>query len=85
MAPAIGQLTFDATDKQIKMASGDKTVDPSDDTYVLTLQKEQQRWRCKANVENMITIRVRLYSRRRFISKYNNNNSIRNSKPSSTN
>ncbi|NJI57763.1 cell wall-binding repeat-containing protein, partial [Clostridioides difficile] len=37
VAPAIGQLTFDATDKQIKMASGDKTVDPSDDTYVLTL------------------------------------------------
>ncbi|MDY7939058.1 cell wall-binding repeat-containing protein, partial [Clostridioides difficile] len=36
-APAVGQLTFDATDKQIKMASGDKTVDPSDDTYVLTL------------------------------------------------
>ncbi|KAK2286534.1 hypothetical protein XC41_10120, partial [Clostridioides difficile] len=25
-APAVGQLTFDATDKQIKMASGDKTV-----------------------------------------------------------
>ncbi|OJT81171.1 hypothetical protein BM532_18370 [Clostridioides difficile] len=86
MAPAIGQLTFDATDKQIKMASGDKTVDPSDDTYVLTLTKGTAKdGDVKANVEVQDYHRVRLYSRRRFISKYNNNNSIRNSKPSSTN
>ncbi|OJT89967.1 hypothetical protein BM534_04275 [Clostridioides difficile] len=28
---------MNATDKQIKMASGDKTVDPSDNTYILKL------------------------------------------------
>ncbi|MGX4472735.1 hypothetical protein ACWJV4_19275, partial [Clostridioides difficile] len=51
-APAVGQLTFDATDKQIKMASGDKTVDPSDDTYVLTLTKGTAKdGDIKANVE----------------------------------
>ncbi|MCU5956598.1 hypothetical protein H3U21_19490, partial [Clostridioides difficile] len=51
-APAVGQLTFDATDKQIKMASGDKTVDPSDDTYVLTLTKGTAKdGDVKANVE----------------------------------
>ncbi|MCU5794580.1 hypothetical protein J4G20_07620, partial [Clostridioides difficile] len=52
VAPAIGQLTFDATDKQIKMASGDKTVDPSDNTYVLTLTKGTAKdGDVKANVE----------------------------------
>ncbi|MBH7547872.1 hypothetical protein ACE5MA_18070, partial [Clostridioides difficile] len=41
-----------ATDKQIKMASGDKTVDPSDDTYVLTLTKGTAKdGDVKANVE----------------------------------
>ncbi|HBE9263900.1 TPA: hypothetical protein KNH45_003247, partial [Clostridioides difficile] len=52
VAPAVGQLTFDATDKQIKMASGDETVDPSDNTYVLKLTKGTVKdGDVKANVE----------------------------------
>ncbi|NMT40611.1 cell wall-binding repeat-containing protein, partial [Clostridioides difficile] len=48
----VGELTFDATDKQIKMASGDEMVDPSDNTYVLTLTKGTvKNGDVKANVE----------------------------------
>ncbi|NMS92094.1 hypothetical protein HGQ85_19745, partial [Clostridioides difficile] len=51
-APAVGQLTFDATDKQIKMASGDEMVDPSDNEYVLTLTNGTvTNGDVKANVE----------------------------------
>ncbi|MGV9066108.1 hypothetical protein I5860_016990 [Clostridioides difficile] len=55
--------------------------------YVLTLTKGTAKdGDVKANVEvTGLPSRVRLYSRRRFINKYNNNNSIKNSKPSSTN